>query len=56
MPWLDEFSLLGLGLPNPRSRKRAFHLRWNASDVYLALCAGEQEANPKIMGKMGFPT
>lgn len=26
-----------------KSRKRAFHLRWNASDVYLALCAGEQE-------------
>ena len=28
----------------PRSRKRAFHVNWNAPDVYLALCAGEQEA------------
>ena len=28
----------------PRSRKRAFHLPWIASDVYCAFCAGEQEA------------
>lgn len=26
-----------------RSRKRAYHLPWLASDVYSAFCAGEQE-------------